>query len=159
MNKAGAQPLPVPLGISWVLAQFLMFFIYLWLPRFGPAWPCRDCFRVIGIFLVVIGAIPAIGAAIDLKKSLTPFPRPVSSGNLVTSGFYRLVRHPIYFGILLCGLGGALYAANISRLLLTAIMAIFLDAKSAKEEKYLSVMYPEYSAYQLRVKKLLPGIY
>lgn len=43
--------------------------------------------------------------------------------------------------------------------LLQAILLIFLDIKARREETWLTQKYPEYTEYQQRVKKLIPGLY
>ena len=106
-----------------------------------------------------IGATLSIWSATNLGRSLTPFPRPLPDGQLVTRGAYRFVRHPIYLGVLLCAFGFALASLSPLRLVLSAILFVFFDMKSRREEKWLEQQYPEYEIYKKRVKKLLPWIY
>jgi protein-S-isoprenylcysteine O-methyltransferase Ste14 len=44
-------------------------------------------------------------------------------------------------------------------LLLAAILFLFFDMKSRREEKWLSNKFENYPAYQQRVRKLVPFIY
>ncbi|MEG4342068.1 isoprenylcysteine carboxylmethyltransferase family protein [Microcoleus sp. A003_D6] len=106
-----------------------------------------------------IGLIFTIKALIDLGKNLTPLPYPREDGELVQTGIYGMVRHPLYSGLISVALGWTLFQMSISHLIATAILLIFFDIKSSREETWLSEKYPDYSEYSQRVKKLIPGIY
>lgn len=146
-------------GEGWVLAQLCLFALLLFAPLIGPMWPARFAFRVVGGTAAVIGVAVIAASAINLGRSLTPFPRPLPSAHLVTDGAYRLVRHPIYFGVLLTALGYALYSQSPLRVLLTLVLAVFFALKAEREEKWLSEQYADYPRYRARVKKLIPWIY
>jgi protein-S-isoprenylcysteine O-methyltransferase Ste14 len=96
---------------------------------------------------------------LDLGKSLTPLPYPRDDGQLVQSGVYGWVRHPIYGGLILGILGWAIAHASLSHLAAALLFWVFFDAKSAREETWLLEKYPDYADYRQRVKKLLPWIY
>ena len=98
-------------------------------------------------------------ALIDLGKNLTPLPYPIENGELVQTGIYGIVRHPLYSGLILAALGWTLFQMSISHLIASAILIIFFGIKANPEETWLTEKYPDYSAYCQRVKKLLPGIY
>jgi protein-S-isoprenylcysteine O-methyltransferase Ste14 len=116
-------------------------------------------FRIAGAIAVLIGIVVLGISAVALGKSLTPFSRPLPTAELVTSGTYRFVRHPIYFGLLLAALGIALLASNFLRLVLTLLLGIFFNYKATREEKWLVERYPGYPAYQAKVRKLVPFLY
>lgn len=146
-------------GEVWVLIQILLFTLLLLTPHIGPEWPVPTVFRIVGAIAVVLG-IAFLGSSVaSLGRSLTPFPRPLPSAELVTNGPYRLVRHPIYFGLLLAALGFSLLTLSPLRLGVTVLLGLFFDSKAAREEKWLLERYPAYPAYQAKVKKLLPYIY
>ncbi|MCY7381762.1 MAG: isoprenylcysteine carboxylmethyltransferase family protein [Microcoleus sp. CAN_BIN18] len=96
---------------------------------------------------------------IDLGKNLTPLPYPIENGELVQTGIYSIVRHPLYSGLILAALGWTIFQISLSHLIATAILLIFFDIKANREESWLSEKYPDYSEYRQRVKKILPGIY
>lgn len=146
-------------GEAWVLSQVLLFALFLLMPQIGPAWPAPTVLRFFGANAVLVGIAVLGGSAISLGKSLTPFPRPLPRAELVTTGAYRLVRHPIYLGLLLAALGISIFTLSPLRLLLTLILGVFFDCKATREEKWLLERYPGYSAYQAKVRKLLPYLY
>ncbi|WP_293123198.1 isoprenylcysteine carboxylmethyltransferase family protein [Microcoleus sp. bin38.metabat.b11b12b14.051] len=114
----------------------------------------------------ILASILGLGALIlivkgliDLGKNLTPLPYPIENGELVQTGIYSIVRHPLYSGLIFAALGWTLWQMSISHLIATAILLIFLDIKANREETWLTEKYPDYSEYRQRVKKLIPGIY
>jgi protein-S-isoprenylcysteine O-methyltransferase Ste14 len=146
-------------GESWVIAQALLLLLFAFTPQIGPPWPESEFIRLAGWALVVIGILLLGWSALNLGHSLTPFPRPLPDGELVTTGAYWLVRHPIYFAVLAGVLGVTLITENWLRLVLTGALFLFFDSKARREEIWLQQQYPAYAAYKLRVKKLIPWIY
>jgi protein-S-isoprenylcysteine O-methyltransferase Ste14 len=75
---------------------------------------------------------------------------------LVTRGPYHLVRHPIYSGILLAGVGSAL-ALSWLWLTVVALAAVYFLYSANVEERYLTERFPDdYPAYKQSTKMLLP---
>ncbi|MFH2119369.1 MAG: methyltransferase, partial [Pseudomonadota bacterium] len=72
---------------------------------------------------------------------------------------FALVRHPIYSGGLLFSLGWALYVQGWLTLGYVAALFVFLDVKSRREERWLTEKFPTYTAYQQRVRRLVPFVY
>jgi len=114
---------------------------------------------IVASMLGLTALILIIKALIDLGKNLTPLPYPIEKGELVETGIYGIVRHPLYSGLILAALGWTLFQMSISHLIASAILIIFFDIKANREETWLTEKYPEYSDYQQRVKKIIPGIY
>jgi len=50
-------------------------------------------------FLIILALIIIVFSAKDLGKSLSPMPRPKENSKLITSGIYKLFRHPIYYSL------------------------------------------------------------
>jgi protein-S-isoprenylcysteine O-methyltransferase Ste14 len=78
---------------------------------------------------------------------------------LVTSGPYRLVRHPIYVGEIVAGVGLVLPTLFSLHLLL---FAVFLGAQVARtyfEERILRRAYPQYEAYAGHTRRLIPFVF
>jgi protein-S-isoprenylcysteine O-methyltransferase Ste14 len=110
---------------------------------------------------VLAGAGGGLGAGglLALGGQLTPFPAPLRDGSLVERGAYRLVRHPIYGGIVLGALGVSLADGNWPALALTGALAGLFWAKSWVEEGMLATQFATYAAYRARVRRrLIPWV-
>ena len=113
----------------------------------------------IGQILFYLGIAIAIWAAILLGPNLTPLPKPKQNGELIRTGLYRFVRHPIYFGVILVCFGWAGIEQTLYTLVLAIILLIFFDLKSRQEEIWLTEKFSEYAEYKMTTKKLIPFMY
>lgn len=84
---------------------------------------------------------------------------PVQKGDLVTSGPYRFLRHPIYVSIWIFAWTGAI--AHLSLLGSLFALAVFgaLLTRMLCEEELLLQRFPEYVEYSKRAKRLIPFVY
>ena len=113
----------------------------------------------LGLLAGGVGGLIALWGLIGLGRNLTPLPHPVADGELVTHGPYRIVRHPIYSGVILGSLGWSLLWASPWLILLSAGLFVFFDIKSRREEIWLRRAYSGYADYATRTRKLIPFIY
>jgi protein-S-isoprenylcysteine O-methyltransferase Ste14 len=75
---------------------------------------------------------------------------------LVTSGPYHLVRHPIYSGILVAGIGTAV-AVSWWWSAAVALAGVYFLYSARVEERYLADQFPDtYPTYKRSTKMLLP---
>lgn len=148
-------------GGAWVAAQVPLLVATAVAPHTGPQWPrvLAAPSRLVGGALLVTGAYFVLRGFRDLGRNLTPFPKPKPDATLVRHGSYSVVRHPIYTGLIGASWGWSLASANTTRVALALAVTLFFDAKSRREEEWLTARYPEYPAYRHGVRKLLPGIY
>jgi protein-S-isoprenylcysteine O-methyltransferase Ste14 len=111
---------------------------------------------VIGAVLFACGLALAIWARIHLGRNWgMPMTQRVEP-ELVTSGPYRFVRHPIYSGLLL-GVVGTALATNFLGLAIAVILCAYFYYAATVEEKNLVVAFPTaYPAYREHTKKLIP---
>ncbi len=112
-----------------------------------------------GGLLFLSGILLFLAAIFRLGANLTAVPYPKERGTLVETGPYRLVRHPMYCGIILIAFGWAYLVHGWLTLGYAIILLIFFDVKSRLEERWLLEKFPDYSIYQKRVGKLIPFIY
>src|ERR1035437_3481187 len=148
-------------GEGWFLLQVVLFGAIAVSGTAGPAWGGWQAAvgMVAGAILIGCGGVLSLRGLLNLRETLTPFPKPLDNAQLVETGAYRLVRHPIYGGLILGALGwGLVRAAPLARLGAVAL-AVFFDLKSRREEIWLSERYREYPAYRNRTRRLLPWIY
>ena len=77
---------------------------------------------------------------------------------LVTTGPYRMIRHPICSGVILAMIATAL-AASVSWLLVAAVFgAYFIIYSAVNEERYMAERFPDtYPGYKRPAKMLVPG--
>jgi protein-S-isoprenylcysteine O-methyltransferase Ste14 len=127
---------------------------------FGPAWsgPLRIASSILGVGLVVGGLILSIRGASDLSDALTPLPYPRDDAELVETGIYAHVRHPIYGGLILGAVGWGFLTASIPALGLALVLWGFFQLKSRREEVWLESRFPGYPAYRERTRRLIPWI-
>ncbi len=153
-----------PRGEGWVVAQFVLLAIiaFAGLRDFvglGSVTPWGPAVSVVGIVAIVVAGGLAARGIWDLRFGLSPFPRPTAGAPLVESGAYRLIRHPIYSGLVLGAIGWGLATGSMLAIGATGLLFLVLAAKSHREEAWLAAIHPEYGAYQRRTKRLIPWIY
>jgi protein-S-isoprenylcysteine O-methyltransferase Ste14 len=103
----------------------------------------------VGLF-IMLSAFVSIGGAIQIA----PEPRP--GGKLVTSGIYKVLRHPIYTAILIVVAGLFFRKPTVPIFVATSVVIAFLIVKSRFEEKLLLRRYPEYADYKRRTWGIAP---
>jgi protein-S-isoprenylcysteine O-methyltransferase Ste14 len=145
-------------GEGWFVVQLVLFAVILLAPPVPPVtFPLW--LRILGLGILVVGGVFGTGGVLALGSNLTAFPRPIEGGTLITTGMYSVVRHPIYTGLILGTLGLGIFRVSLLGIVLAAVLFIFFDLKSRREEKWLVEAYPEYVDYRKRVKKLIPWVY
>jgi len=79
---------------------------------------------------------------------------------LIRSGPYSVVRHPIYSGFLLALLGTAIYMGQVRGLVAVGLAMIVWKIKSLREESFMQSEFGEqYVQYRRHVKGLVPFIW
>jgi protein-S-isoprenylcysteine O-methyltransferase Ste14 len=119
----------------------------------------RLVMAALGVAAIVAGVFIAARAARDLGASLTPFPRPGEANQLVETGVYGLVRHPIYSAIVLAGLGWSAVAVSPLAAILSGVLLAWFDLKSRREEQWLGERHGTYRDYARRTRRFIPRIY
>jgi protein-S-isoprenylcysteine O-methyltransferase Ste14 len=151
-------------GEWYVLGQIGLFLLVIFGPRSVhglPAWPSAigSLSEGVGAVLVVCGILWVIAGATRLGANLTALPHPKDGARLIETGAYALVRHPMYCGAIWWAVGVALRTQGLLTLGYAVLLAVFLDVKASREERWLCRTFPGYAAYQHRVCKLIPFVY
>jgi protein-S-isoprenylcysteine O-methyltransferase Ste14 len=112
----------------------------------------------LGLVLFAAGLGFAIWARLHIGRNWgTPMSQK-DDPELVTSGPYQLVRHPIYSGVLIAGIGTAV-ALNWSWLIAVALAGIYFIYSATIEERNLTEQFPDtYTVYRRSTKMLVPFI-
>jgi protein-S-isoprenylcysteine O-methyltransferase Ste14 len=114
--------------------------------------------RSLGAGLAGAGAIVAVAGYRELGEMHSPWTAPRGTG-LVKSGIYSRIRHPIYAGWCLGGLGLEILAGSRLGVGAVAALAVFYDVKSREEDKLLVRRYPDADGYIVSVKRFVPRVY
>lgn len=146
-------------GGGWVVGQsILMGAVVLSGAFWGGQWHSWTAFGA-GCLLFVAGGTVGVAGVVHLGRARTAFPRPLANRQLVTSGIYARIRHPLYTSVLCASFGWALIGASWPALGVAVALTLFLDAKARHEERWLRQTYPDYVVYAQRVRRMLPWVY
>jgi protein-S-isoprenylcysteine O-methyltransferase Ste14 len=153
-----------PRGEGWVLVQIVLLvaigFAGLAISSGGgPDGPIRVAALVLGGLGTVVGGLIAVASILALGSNLSPFPRPTVANELVETGAYRYLRHPVYAGIVLAAIGWGLLTGSLLAIALSFILLLWFDLKARREEAWLAARHPAYEAYRARTRKFVPFIY
>tara|TARA_Y200000002_G_scaffold325098_1_gene287047 strand:- start:51 stop:524 length:474 start_codon:yes stop_codon:yes gene_type:complete len=141
--------------ISLVIFQFLIIILHFIELEFLPnkeIMQVNFIFCFAGFFLIIISSIAMLLAIKELRSNLSPFPRPRLKGNLITSGIYRFIRHPMYYSLILISFGLFITKLTFYHLVLTISLALIIKFKIIMEEKYLNKKFKNYFLYTDKVK-------
>jgi protein-S-isoprenylcysteine O-methyltransferase Ste14 len=112
--------------------------------------------QIAGVVVLVAGLGFAVWARIYLGRNWGMPMTKKDEPELVTSGPYRFVRHPIYSGLLLALLGTAL-ATNLYWLIALGLMGLYFLYSARVEERLMTSSFPVlYPTYRAKTKMLIP---
>jgi len=122
--------------------------------------PDSEAVRLIGLALTMVGIALMLWARFFLGRDWSGMVTVKENHRLVRGGPYRIVRHPIYSGILLGLLGTAIVIGEVHCLLGLALTALGLRHKLSVEEQFMTERFgAEYGQYRGEVKALIPFIW
>jgi protein-S-isoprenylcysteine O-methyltransferase Ste14 len=113
----------------------------------------------IGLALFVLGLALAVWARVYLGRNWgTPMSQK-EDPDLVTSGPYSRIRHPIYTGIILAMIGTTI-AVSIYWLIAVLLIGAYFLYSAIVEERTMTRLFPDsYPGYKAATKMLVPFIY
>jgi protein-S-isoprenylcysteine O-methyltransferase Ste14 len=144
----------IPLNGATAVCVFLLLRVF----RGGSLVVNSVLLGTIGAILLACGLAVAVWARVYIGRNWGMPMTQKEEPELVTSGPYRFVRHPIYSGLLVGILGTAL-ATDLLGLIVAVILGGYFYYAASVEEKNLSATFPTaYPAYRSSTKMLIPFV-
>ena len=111
--------------------------------------------------LIALAGVAWVGWTVRFNRwgNFNIRPDPRSGARLITDGPYRWVRHPMYLGSLVIGLGACVAGPQVWRFAAWVVLAGVLIAKARHEERGLLVQFPDYDRYRRGRAFLIPGVW
>lgn len=141
--------------LIFVTLQVLLFILYFLAP-FDHQWRLPFWLSCAALVVCVSGLLVALLAVFQLRRNLSPFPTPVGQGELITTGLYKSIRHPIYTGLILFFTGYAVYDGSFAKVLCALLLFLLFYFKSQYEEQLLIEKFPQYPEYKKRTGRFFP---
>lgn len=114
---------------------------------------------VAGIVLLGAALLLLSWSVITMRKSkLRILPDPAKHAKLITSGPYRIIRHPMYTSLLMGSLALVITHATLERLIAFFVLLVTVWLKLSLEEDMLTKKFPEYANYKVKTYRILPYI-
>jgi len=104
--------------------------------------------------MIFASAVASLG-----NSNFTIMPDPRTGNTLSRRGIYRILRHPMYTAVLLCGAAVSFGAPSMWRWGALAVCFVVLVIKVRYEERALTAVHPEYPSLMKGVARLFPGIW
>jgi protein-S-isoprenylcysteine O-methyltransferase Ste14 len=138
-----------------VAVQILLLLVWV-IPVEAWNFELSENLQGLGLGGAVVGFVLVLFAFFQMNTSLSPFPSPRKSAELITGGAFAFARHPIYSGVIFMALGLAVWVGSGYKLVITLLLYIFFHFKSRYEEKLLLRVFPEYAIYRRHTGRFFP---
>lgn len=141
-------------------AAFILFFVSLFAFSAPVGAATALLLAASGSLLAIAGAAIVLRSRTELGPAWSLVPNADEGSGLVTTGPYRLVRHPIYLGLSLLAMGQALAFGSWPSVAIVLFGTIPTFAwRAHAEEKLLSQTFGErYADYQRRTRMIIPKV-
>lgn len=115
---------------------------------------------LIGLALICISMILGLWAIAAMRLvNFSVLPEPVSQGELINSGPYRFIRHPMYLAVFIACLGATISHGIGTKWIWMICLCVVLALKIHREEALLRSQYHEYELYSQKTNALIPYLY
>ena len=161
-NKRAVTPVDPAWRIASIVAYAALFLATKDFPRYFDRRLVPPSYERawVGFVLAVLGIAFSIWARHALGRNWSASPVIKENQELIQSGPYALVRHPIYTGLLLAVFGTALAGAKVWSIYILAVTFLLFLWKMSIEEALMKREFPEaYPAYRAKTKALIPFIF
>ena len=112
-----------------------------------------------GLAVWLLGLALAVWARLYIGQNWGMPMTQADNPELVTTGPYHFVRHPIYTGIIF-GMVGTALALTLFGMIAVVVLAGYFIYSAVSEERYLTKVFPDaYPAYKRRSKMLIPFVF
>lgn len=163
-TKKSQQSENLASGLSYTVIVALGFALMFWVnvdvDALDVRWlPHFDAAEIAGIAIIIIGLAFAVWARLHLKSNWSGVITVKQDHQLIQSGPYRWVRHPIYSGVILAMAGTAVENGRVRGILGVLLVVIGFWIKSRKEEHFMRQTFGEqYEVYCQSTGTLIPRL-
>ena len=140
-------------GKLLVTLQFIFLFALALLPGSQDSSRLRS---VLAALLALLAAFILFRAFRDLGSALTPLPESKQGAELVTTGIYSKIRHPIYSALFILALAAYLWKVSGGVLIAALLLTALLVYKARYEDQILREKFPESIEFQKSIPAFLP---
>jgi protein-S-isoprenylcysteine O-methyltransferase Ste14 len=130
--------------------------VFMTLVTLSPRANLSMTLTVIASLLSLVGTAVSVFVLAHLGRS---FSLMAEARRLVTTGPYRIVRHPLYISEAVASFGVMLQFFSLYTVVIFLGFCFLQFQRMKNEEAVLEMAFPEYQAYKLRTARLIPGIY
>ena len=137
--------LPIRIPLAWL-------YHWLWPAGFWPFW--------LGAGVTIAGLLFAVWARVYLGRNWSRSVTIKQDHELINTGPYAVVRHPIYTGILTGFLGMAIAISQVRGLIVFVLIFVAFWIKFRMEEQWMRSQFGEtYAAYARQTAALVPYLF
>lgn len=119
-----------------------------------------SAWNLLGLLFIVAGFVILLTSQITLGRNHASVPMIWEDHQLIRHGIYRLVRHPLYLGVIIVCIGLAVFGPSLPGLLIMSLLIpIFLIRIRIEERLLVETFGDAYREYQRNTRKLIPFLY
>jgi protein-S-isoprenylcysteine O-methyltransferase Ste14 len=164
--KPSATKINLRAAIIWRVALIILIVIFVKFDKSGAVsffvFLLHSFFSYValGAVLTALGLILAVWARISLGRNWSSYVTYKKEHELITTGPYGFIRHPIYSGVILMLAGTFIYYGSFFVLIIFVMVAVMIFWRMGREEKTMGELFGErYLDYAKKSKRLVPRVY